>query len=157
MSDQIEREMGWDDEWTDDSADFVLAPAGDYDFEVTYLERGRHQPNPNGNGKLPECPKATLSLRIVAGREEVTIKHNLFLHTRCEGMVSSFLRSIGRKKHGEPAKPDWPTMVGTRGRCKVIIDIWKGTNGKDMQSNKIKKFYDFDESQADTSFATDDF
>lgn len=156
MSDRIEREMGWDDEWQADGTEFVLAPAGDYDFEVTYLERGRHQPKPGGNGKLPECPKAEASLRIITAGEQVTIKHNLFLHSRCEGMVSAFLRSIGRKKHGQAVHPDWGTIVGARGRCKIGVREWTGQQGV-MKSNEVKKFYDFDETKASTDFTPNEF
>ena len=156
-SDKQERELGWDDEITEDGSDFVLAPIGDYEFEVTYMERCRHTPQPGGNGKLPECPKAKLSLRIHVDGEPCTIKHNLFLHSRCEGLVSAFLRAVGRKKHGEPARPEWSSIIGTRGRCVIDIRTWEGKNGEEMKSNEVKKFYDFDETKADASFETDNF
>ena len=38
----IERELGWDDEISNDGEEFTVLPAGDYDFEVVAFERGRH-------------------------------------------------------------------------------------------------------------------
>lgn len=139
MTDErIERELGWDDEITEEGGEFVLLPEGDYDFTVTAFERGRH----NGSDKLPPCNKAVLSLRIETPEGNTTIKHNLFLHSRTEGMISQFLLCIGQKKHGEPIKPRWNEMVGSTGRAKIFIDKWTGKDGKEHESNKIKRFYE---------------
>ena len=134
----IGREIGWDDEITNDGEEFVILPPGDYDFTVTAFERGRH----NGSEKLPPCNKAILYLRIETPEGAATIRHNLFLHSRTEGMISQFLLSIGQKKHGEPIRPRWNEMVGAKGRAKVYIDTWIGKDGEEKQSNKIKKFYE---------------
>ena len=92
MSD-FERELGWDDEIEKDSEDFLLLPEGDYDFVVESFERGRH----NGSEKLPACNKAMLKLRIDTPDGTALINHNLFLHTKTEGMISAFFTSIGQK------------------------------------------------------------
>lgn len=134
----IERELGWDDEISNDGEEFIVLPAGDYDFEVVGFERGRH----DGSDKLPPCNKAVLSLKLTGEGGSTTIKHNLFLHTKTEGMISQFLICIGQKKHGEPTRPNWNAMVGARGRAKVSIRTWKGNDGTDNQSNQIKKFYE---------------
>lgn len=134
----IGREIGWDDEITADSQEFTLLPAGDYDFEVVAFERARHA----GSAKLPQCNKAVLSLKFKGEEGETVINHNLFLHTKTEGMVSAFLICIGQKKHGEPTKPNWNTMVGSTGRAKLIVENWTGKDGEEHQSNRIKKFYE---------------
>lgn len=134
----IERELGWDDEISNDGEEFTVLPAGDYDFEVVAFERGRH----DGSSKLPPCNKAVLSLKLTGDGGSTTIKHNLFLHTKTEGMISQFLISIGQKKHGEPTRPNWNAMIGAKGRAKVSIRTWKGNDGSDYQSNQIKKFYE---------------
>ena len=88
----MEKELGWDDQIEKDSADFVILPEGDYDFEVEYMERGRH----NGSDRLPPCNKATLSVRLMAeDGQEAVIKHNLFLHSKCEGLLCAFFTAIG--------------------------------------------------------------
>ena len=139
----IDRELGWDDQIERES-DFILAPAGDYDFVVTGFERARHE----GSEKLPPCNKAVVSIQINTPEGDVTIKHNLFLHTKTEGMLSAFFIGIGQKKHGEPLRMNWNNVIGARGRCKVGIREWKGQDGEVKQSNEIKKFYEPAEQQA---------
>lgn len=81
-----EREFGWDDEIENDN-EFQILPDGDYNFTVTGFERGRHQ----GSAKLPPCNKAIITLNVADGKgNQGTIKHNLFLHTKTEGMLCAF-------------------------------------------------------------------
>ena len=94
---EMERELGWDDEIEKDSGEFILLPEGDYDFTVESFERSRH----GGSEKLPACNKAILRLRIDTEEGSALINHNLFLHTKTEGMISAFFTSIGQKKKGE--------------------------------------------------------
>lgn len=140
---EIERELGWDDEIEKDSGDFILLPEGDYDFTVESFERGRHP----GSDKLPPCNKAILKLRINTDEGAAVITHNLFLHTKTEGMISSFFTSIGQKKKGEKIKMNWNAVIGASGRCKVGIRTWKGNDGEDHRSNEIKKFYEKEDKQ----------
>ena len=139
MAEITEKELGWDDQIENDSADFVLLPEGDYDFEVLSMERGRH----GGSEKLPPCNKATLAIRIMAADgQETTVRHNLFLHSKCEGMLCAFFTAIGQSKHGERISMNWGAVPGSRGRCKVKIRNWKSNNGNEMQSNEIVRFYE---------------
>lgn len=133
------KELDWNDKIENDGSEYMLLQAGDYDFEITDFERARH----GGSEKLPPCNKAVLSVKITApDGQSTTIKHNLFLHSNCEGILSAFFRSIGQKKKGEPLHMNWNAVIGARGRCKVGIHNWKNTNGDDMQSNQIKRFYE---------------
>lgn len=93
-----EREFEWDDTITKDASDFILLPEGDYNFTVESFERGRHE----GSEKLPPCKKAILTLRIEAPEGTARIMHNLFLHSKTEGILSAFFTCIGQKKKGEP-------------------------------------------------------
>ena len=61
------------------------------------------------------------------------MKHNLFLHSSTEGMLSSFFGSIGQKRKGEPLKMNWNTIIGTRGVCKVGIRKYN-----DNEYNEVK-------------------
>lgn len=134
----FERELDWDDEISKES-EFTLLPEGDYKFTVVGFNRGRH----NGSAKLPACNKAELELKVDDGKGNTdTILHNLFLHTKTEGMISAFLIAIGQKKHGEPTRPNWNAMVGAQGRCKVGVHEWVNDKGETMKRNQIKKFYD---------------
>lgn len=138
MDNNSERPLDWEDQIINDGKDFTILPDGDYSFEVKKFERGRH----NGSDKLPPCNKAILSIEITAENgDSTTIEHNLYLHSKTEGMLSSFFAAIGQKKKGEPLKMNWPSVTGSTGRCKVYVDNWEGRNGETMHSNKIKKFY----------------
>ena len=132
-----EKELQWDDTITKDASDFILLPEGDYNFTIESFERGRH----GGSEKLPPCNKAILTLRIEAQEGTARITHNLFLHSKTEGMLSAFFTSIGQKKKGEPLKMNWGQVPGSSGRCKVGIHEYKNKDGEDRTSNDIKKFY----------------
>ena len=86
---------------------------------------------------MPPCNKAVITLVVETPEGEARIRHNLFLHSRTEGMISAFFIGIGLKKHGEPLKMDWPRVVGRKGRAKIGIRMHDG-----KQYNEIKRFYD---------------
>lgn len=136
MSD-MERALDWDDSIEKDGGDFILLPEGDYDFKVEKFERARHP----GSAKLPPCNKAILTISIEGAEGTATLIHNLFLHTKTEGMLSAFFSAIGQKKKGEKVNMNWAIVPGSTGRCKVGIRDWTNNEGKTMQSNEIKKFY----------------
>lgn len=136
--------LGWDDEIERDSPDFVTLPAGDYDFEVIEFERARHP----GSEKLPPCNKAIVHIKI-EGEEGVSIiKHNLFLHSITEGMLTNFFTGIGQRKKGERVRMNWNAVVGSTGRARVGIRKFKGDDGEERTFNEIKRFYEPEESAA---------
>lgn len=137
------RELGWDDPIETDGQDFVTLPEGDYVFEIIGFERGRHA----GSDKLPPCNKAVITIKC-EGKEGIsTIRHQLFLHSITEGMVSAFLVGIGQKKHGESVVPKWNTVIGSTGRCKLGIKKWTNDQGEEKVFNEIKKFYESEDLQ----------
>lgn len=134
-----ERELGWNDAIEKDGSDFELLPEGDYDFEVLSFERGRHA----GSEKLPPCNKAVLTIKLTGANGSTTnITHQLFLHTKCEGLLCAFFTAIGQRKHGERLNMNWNLVPGSKGRCKIGIHEWKGNDGEVRKSNEIKKFYE---------------
>lgn len=135
-------ELGWDDEIEESGPDFVLLPAGDYNFEVTKFERGRH----TGSTNLPPCNMAILTLKI-DGREhgETTVTHRLFLHSKTEGFLSRFFESIGQKKEGERIRMNWNMVFGAKGRCKLEVNTFTGNDGKEKQNNQVKTFLPYEE------------
>ena len=139
MADYIERELDWEDEITRES-DFILLPEGDYNFKVTSFERARHE----GSEKLPPCNKAVITLEIDSTEGKVYIKHNLFLHTKCEGLISAFFIGIGQKKHGEPLRMNWNNVIGSTGRCKIIVKEEKKRDNSNeiMKFNNVARFYE---------------
>lgn len=138
MEYNAERELGWDDTIQNDSEDYTPLPAGDYDFEVLSFERGRHA----GSEKLPPCNKAVLNIKLINPERSITISHNLFLHTKTEGLLCAFFRAIGQRQKGEELSMNWSTVVGSRGRCKVDVRTYTGNDGNKYTSNNITRFYD---------------
>lgn len=139
MSNNIEGyELGWDDPIQKDSPDFVVLPEGDYDFEVTEFERGRH----NGSEKLPPCNKATVHIKIEGPEGISIIRHNLFLHSITEGMLTAFFTGIGQRRKGEKVKMNWNAVVGSKGRAKIGVKKWTNDSGNEMTFNEIKRFYE---------------
>lgn len=153
MADNIERELGWEDQIEKES-EFTLLPEGEYDFTVKAFKRGRF----DGSEKLPPCNKAILTIEVTNGQDTTTIEHNLFLHSKCEGILSAFFISIGQKKHGEPLKMNWNAVTGAKGRCKVFVETWKSNkDGQEMKSNKIKSFLKPSENAPKSSFTPGEF
>lgn len=130
------REYNWDDEISQDSAEFALLPEGEYEFSVTGFERGRYP----GGAKLPSCPKATVSLRFEGVEGVAVIKHNFFLYSKCEGLLCAFFTCLGMRKRGEPLRMDWPGTVGRTGRAKITVRSYTGNDGREYQTNDVKQF-----------------
>ena len=130
------RELDWNDTIEKDSSDFITLPEGDYDFMVESFDRARH----NGSDTLPPCNKAILKIRIDDPAGTVIVTHNLFLHTKVEGLISAFFSSIGQKKKGEQLRMNWALVPGARGRLKLGIRKYQ-KDGEDRTINEIKKFY----------------
>lgn len=131
----VDRELGWDDAIENEGPQYVLLPEGEYEFTVVKWERGRFP----GSDKLPPCPKATVTVNIKTPEGETNIDHQLFLHTKTEGLLCSFFTSIGQRKHGERITMNWNAVTGTKGRCKVTINTYE-KDGQKRQNNRISKF-----------------
>lgn len=129
----FDHEIGWEDIIQKDS-EFVLLPDGLYYFTVVGMERTRHMPNPQNPGKLPACNKAIVSIKIVANEGETELRHNLFLHSSTEGMLSAFFAAIGQKKKGEPLRMNWNAIIGKTGVCKVGTRQYNGNNYNEVKS-----------------------
>lgn len=128
----FERELDWDGTIQKD-AEFTLLPDGLYYFTVKSYERGRYTPNPQNPGKLPACNKAAVYIQIVANEGETELRHNLFLHSSTEGMLSAFFGAIGQKRKGEPLRMDWNAIVGRTGVCKVGTRQYNNNNYNEVK------------------------
>lgn len=135
-------ELGWDAEIKNDSAEFILFPEGDYPFVVTALDRARH----NGSEKLPPCWKAIVSLKFTdENGQTATVKHNLFLHSKCEGLLCSFFTAIGQRKHGEALRMDWGKVIGSRGKARLTVrEYVSQKDGQTYKCNDVNKFLEPD-------------
>lgn len=138
---QNERELSWDDTIEKDGGSFVTLPAGDYYFTVAKFERSRF----TGSDKMPPCNQAKLELTVHSPDQgNVTVFHNLFLHTKTEGLLSNFFSAIGQKKKGEPLRMNWNAVVGAKGKLKLEVRNYKH-NGEDRSHNQVKTFFSYDE------------
>jgi hypothetical protein len=139
MAENAGYELGWDDPIGKESPEFVVLPEGDYDFEVIDFERARH----NGSEKLPPCGKAIIHIKIEGEQGVSVIRHNLFMYSTCEGMLSEFFMGIGQRKKGQKEyKMNWNAVKGAKGRAKVGIREYNGN-----KYNEIKRFYEPEESK----------
>ena len=147
MSD-YERELGWDEQITEEGSEYILLPEGDYNFTVKSFERGRH----NGSEKMPACNKAILQIAVDDGNgNSGMISHTLFLHSRSERSLGNFFLSVGLKKKGEPLKMNWNFVPGTKGRCHI--------NHRDHNGNKYNniKYFIIPEDKPTPSFTSGTF
>jgi hypothetical protein len=134
-------EIGYEGVIENEDGGFVLLPDGDYDFTVNKVTRSRYE----GSSKMPSCNIVSVELTIWgAGGDKTIITERFFLVKKFEWKLSQFFLSIGLKKHGEQLVMRW-NIEGYKGKCKVYIDNYKKQDGSDGQSNKIKKFYAYDE------------
>lgn len=139
MSEEI-KELGWEDEISDEGKEFVLLEEGDYKFTVAKVERARFQ----GSEKMPPCNMAKVTFTIWGADDSTDITENFLLNSKMEWKLSALFLSIGLKKHGEPLKMQWSRVPGAKGKCHVFIDTYINKDGEEKKINRIKKFYDFD-------------
>ena len=132
-------ELGWDSEISNDGPEYVILPNGDYDFEVTSLERGRY----NGSDKLPACNMVIVNIKIEGAMGISLIKHRLYLHSKTEGLLCAFFSSIGLRKKGEKLVMNWNKVIGSKGHAKVGVRKWTSNkDGQEYESNEVTKFYE---------------
>lgn len=136
-----DRALDWNDPIEHDGSDWVLLAPGIYPFRVVSFERARH----GGSAKLPACNKAVLTLDVGGAEDSTTVNHNLFLHSKTEGLLCQFFRAIGARKHSERLVMDWSKVVGATGMCKLGVRDWTGKDGATKQSNQVEKFLDPEE------------
>lgn len=92
---------------------------------------------------MSACNKAILKIRIKSEEfGDVTVQHQLLLHSKVEFKISEFFASIGQKKKGEELKMNWQQVAGSSGLCKVGTREYNGN-----QYNDIKKFYPVEKKQ----------
>ncbi|MBQ9898531.1 MAG: DUF669 domain-containing protein [Ruminococcus sp.] len=133
-------EIGYEGTIENEDGGFTLLPEGDYDFTVNKVTRGRYE----GSDRMPACNSVSVELTVWGAQDKAVITERFFLVKKFEWKLSQFFLSIGLKKHGEQLVMRW-NIEGMKGKCKVYIDRYQKQCGGEGQSNKIKKFYAYDE------------
>ena len=135
--------MDWDDSIESDGNGYVILEEGDYVFEITNFERGRHP----GSAKVPACNKASITLKMETEQGTAFAFENLYLYRTMEWKLSEFFRSIGQKKAGERLVMNWNTVLGARGRVHIVPATYKGSDGQTHEKNQVTRYLDYDESK----------
>lgn len=131
------RAFDWDDTIEKESPDFTLLPEGTYPFTVRSFERGEYP----GGPKLPTCKKAVLTIDIDGGPlGTATVTHNLYLHSRCEGLLCAFFTAIGQRQHGQQFAMNWQLVPGATGMCEIGVRAWTGRDNAEHKNNVITRF-----------------
>jgi hypothetical protein len=130
--------MGWDDAVSNDEAGFITLPEGEYDFTVKSFERGSFP----GSAKMAPSPKASLQLQIEAPEGTAVVFTDLILNSMLEWKISSFFRSVGLKKKGEPFKPQWDKLVGLTGRAYIKTRTYITKDGNERTANEVDRYID---------------
>jgi len=134
-----ERTYDWDEPAIEkpNESNFILLEPGIYPFTVEKFERGRHE----GSAKLPPCKKAIIHCCIDGGDQgTTTLKSNLFLHSKCDGLLCQFFEAIGMRKHGDPLVMDWDKVEGSKGFLKTKHRTFRGKQGNDVTVTDIDRF-----------------
>lgn len=135
-------ELGWNDELDPKAAAFETLPPGAYDFVVAELKKERFP----GSTKMGPCDMPVLTLRVEANGMKAQLTHRLFLHTKCEGLLVAFFRSIGAATNeAGRVRMEWNNVVGARGRCLIEAHEFKGRDGDTITGTQVKKFLTPDE------------
>ena len=134
------REYDWNDEINEESAPFTLLPEGDYDFKITKFERARFE----GSEKMPPCNMAKITFEIFSKTDSTTITDNFYLNSKGEWKISALYLAIGLKKHGEPVRMQWNSVIGKTGKLKLAVEEYTRRDGGKGEANRIKKFYDYE-------------
>ena len=132
--------LDWNDSIENDGQEFIVLPEGDYNFTVTDFERGRFP----GSAKIPACNKASLTLRVDTDDGVAFVRTDLILYRSLEWRISSFFRSIGKKKHGERLVMDWNKVLGARGRAHFKPRNYTANDGSERTTNDCDRFIDYD-------------
>lgn len=124
--------MGWDDEITAEAKEYTLLPVGTYQF---IIKDNFVRSKTSGNGKLPVCNKADITLTINYEGKEVKVTTSLILHKSLEWKISQFFECIGMKQKGVPFRPDWDGIIGKTGTVKISHREYN-----DAIYNNVKEF-----------------
>ena len=145
--------MGWNDVLKDDGKEPELLAEGDYTFTVTAFERGEYA----GGPKIPPCPKASITLAVDReGGEVVTVRMDLLLYRTLEWKLTSFCRSIGLRKEGDEAVPEWEKVVGSRGKAHFKPRQYTTRDGEVRTVNDVARFIDYTPEVAMTQVQMDE-
>lgn len=119
----------------DNTSNFTLIPEGEYFFQIAKYER-KQTPK---RGTVPECMRVYVTFIILNNDEEKVgqITNDYPMIRMYIAKFNILFAAVGLLHKGEKLLPDWPSLIGCKGRCKVTIRNWKDKNQNERQSNGI--------------------
>ncbi len=144
MDNRVDKALDWDSEISYEAPAYVTLPEGDYPFTITKFER-KNYPGSTRPGGLPECPMAELTVEA-RGKDGVsTFRTRLYLHARCEGILTQFFTCIGQRKHGDKLAMDWSKVEGSTGWARLKVRNFETRNGNEGTANEVGRWLAPDE------------
>lgn len=141
MSALDNREIGWDEEISEERQDYEPLPPGVYTFKVYSMERGRFA----GSEKMGPCNMASLDLVVEdAEGKKRHVFDSLYLHKKAEWKLSQFFLCIGQKKTGVPLKPNWNEVPCSQGKVELVINSYTDKNGNPKKNNRVSKYLPYE-------------
>lgn len=136
---RIDKALDWDSPISYEQPDFVTLDEGVYPFTISKMERKQYEGS-RREGGLPACPMAELTIEA-RGKEGIsTFRTRLFLHSRCEGILTNFFTCIGQKKKGETFNPNWNDVQGSSGWARLKVRTFETRNGLEGTANEIDRW-----------------
>lgn len=119
----------------------VILDEGEYAFDVTEFKRGRFA----GSDKICACPQAEVTLNVYGiGCSGVPIKERFPLNNKMLWKLVPFLKAIGLVdsdlQDGDKFKVAWDKVQGAHGACYVEPDSFVGSDGNEVQVNRITRY-----------------
>lgn len=133
----------WDVTLNDDAnasnntGDYPVAPAGDYEFTVMNVVAKEYKPKPTS--KIPNCAELDVQLKIKGGSadgKDVTVFDRLYFAPSTMWKAVAFAKCIDVFHSGMSFKELQNGCVGEVGRFKVSVREY---NGK--KSNQVDTYY----------------
>lgn len=131
------RALDWDEEVSDEGG-FVLLEPGVYPFVVGGVAKERYE----GGAKIGPCPRARVTLGVMADGGMVDVQDSLLLHTKTAWRVARFFEALGFAKNPETGKVPmaWNQAEGRQGFAKVRVREYDRKDGGKGRSNEIEEY-----------------
>lgn len=127
------KELGWDEE-VDKGDEYVLLPAGDYDYTIESFERGRYE----GSDKVPPCNRALLKVKVDTPEGSTIMNESLLLYDKMQWKLAEFFLSIGSEEVNGKVKMNWSLVPQASGRA--TIEIREDRKDPSKKFNHVKKW-----------------
>lgn len=137
MADQdMGQALDWEGEVSDEGG-FVLLEPGVYPFVVTRLEKERYE----GGSKVGPCPRAKLTLSVMAPSGDATVFDRILLHSRTQRLVARFFEGLGFPRNPETGRfpMAWNQVEGRGGYAEIKVREYE-SKGERYRSNEVARY-----------------